>query len=726
MITRDLIDYIVSRNDDAGLIDELQDMFAQQERFFYVDMAEAIDSALLSRIEKCSQPLTNWVSSFATSQRPLPRFLYARLLVRQGLFSEAIVVLRNLADSLGGNAEPSLFLHIVRLLVRTKQFRLAADYLKRALSLNPNYSFMVKSEQLLRKILASGEWQSRRKMRIALLASSTTTFLAPVLQASCFRMGIHAEIYEGGFGNYRQEILDTASTLYTFKPDAVILLLNHRDLALTPLVRPDIAQLRAEELRRLWEILQAQNPCHIVQVGFDIPPYGSWGNLEETHPDGRARIVGMVNSILSESLPPGVSYCDINRIVARLGERFHSDIAWYSSKQYPAPDALPLLADFIASHLRAAFGYSAKVLVLDLDNTLWGGVIGEDGLGGIVVGPPSPEGEGYLDLQRYAKELKDRGVLLAVCSKNNLEDAELPFKEHDAMILRLDDFVLFTANWEDKASNIQDISQRLALGLDSFVFLDDNPLERAWVRSRLPEVTVPECGSKPWEMLAALRSGMWFESIAFTPEDAERHKSYKSNLVRQELEKTASTVEEFLTGLEMIAECGPIDNTVLARVTQLINKTNQFNLTTRRYTEEQVKRMAESPDWWTSWFRLKDKFGDHGLIGVILAKKGDQRWTVDTWLMSCRVLGRKMEGFMFSELVSAARRTGARTVVGEYVPTAKNALVKDMYTTLGFVKSKGENEFTYSLTEACSPLCHFIRTPDQLAHTQNNRSFQEA
>jgi FkbH-like protein len=711
ILTRELIEYVCSQHDDVGLVAMLPDLLQKNGDFFALDAAEALNIVLEARMEKSLQPLSDWITSLSIDHRRLPRYLYARFLVQQGSYSEAIQLIEAIVESLS-KADPFLLLYLVRLLVRTKQFGRAAHSLRLALSLAPTYSFMVRSEALLKKIINSSEWQPRQTIKVALLGSSTTSFLASVLQAVCFRDGIHAVMHEGGFANFRQDILDPSSGLYTFAPQAVILLPNHRDLALAPLSQPGFAAKFVEDLRGLWDILQKRNPCHLIQVGFDLPLYGSWGGLEETQPGGRTRMINSVNALLSENLPPSVSFCSVTKVALQLGHKFHSEPGWYSSKQYPSLDALPTIADHLTANLRAAFGYSAKVLVLDLDNTLWGGVIGEDGLSGIVLGPSSPEGECYLDLQHYAKELMERGVLLTVCSKNNLDDAELPFMEHDSMILRRNDFVHFIANWRDKASNIEEMAKRLSLGLDSFVFLDDNPLERAWVRSRLPDVIVPECGSKPWEMLAALDRGMYFETTVLTAEDAERHKSYKTNLVRKELETSAATVEDFLSGLEMVAQSGAINSATLVRSVQLINKTNQFNLTSRRYSEEQVRSMAKSADWWAKWFRLKDKFGDHGLIGVILVKKNGTSWYIDTWLMSCRVLGRNMEKYMLSSLFSDALKEGVSSVCGEYIPTAKNSLVQNMFVNLGFQPGDEPNRFIFHVTDSVMQTCEFIRAVD--------------
>lgn len=598
----------------------------------------------------------------------------------------------------------------VRELLGAGRESVAVAEFRLALQQYPPYSFFVRSEKLLDRLIGSDAWQPRRRVKVALLSSSTTALLTPVLRAVGFREGIELEIHEGVYGNYRQEILDPSSALYRFQPDIVVLLLNHRDLGLPVAGGKSRSEEFVAGLRGLWQTLRQRNPCHIVQVGIDAPPGGSWASLENTLPDGRRRLTHAVNLALTENMPPGVSFIDAAEVAAEVGPEFWSDTEWHSAKQHPASAALPRLADHLVSHCAATLGLSAKVLAVDLDNTLWGGVIGEDLLGGIRIGPPGAEGEGYMALQQYVKELRQRGVVLAVCSKNNREDAELPFRDHPGMCLKLDDFAAFTANWQDKATNLGAIAADLSLGLDSFVFLDDNPMERAFVRERLPQVVVPECGSNPVDMLAALRRGLYFQTLALTKEDLERHQSYQSNAARKSLEQAAGSLEEFLAGLDMAAEHGPVDARTLSRVTQLINKTNQFNLTTRRYTEEQVRAMAASPDWWCRWFQLADRFGDHGLIGVILARKERPAWTIDTWLMSCRVLGRKMENFMAMALLAAARDGGADAVMGEYLPTPKNILVKDLFPQLGFdVCPDRPGVFCYDLRVKRPPTCEFIR-----------------
>jgi FkbH-like protein len=590
----------------------------------------------------------------------------------------------------------------------------AAAAMRTALAQYPPYSFFVRSEKTIEKLAANPAWQPRRTAKVALIGSSTTALLAPVLRAAAFRDGVKLDIYEGLYGNFRQEILDPASGLYAFKPDFVVILVNHRDLALPVKGGKANADAFVTELRGLWKTLLERHACRIVQIGPDNPPQGSFGSLEYTEPEGRARLLTTANLALSDALPQGVSYIDASPVALEVGPEYFSDSEWNHAKQYPASCALPRLADYILSHIRAARGLSAKALILDLDNTLWGGVVGEDGAAGVKIGQGNAVGEAFLAIQTYAKELAARGIVLAACSKNNRADAEAPFKERADMALRLEDFAAFYANWDDKPANIRAIAKELSLGIDSFVFLDDNPLERALVRVNLPEVTVPEFSGGPVEMLAALKRGMYFESLSLTREDLERGESYRANASRKSLESSAASLEDFLLSLEMKAATGPVDDATLERVTQLVNKTNQFNLTTRRRTIEEVREMMRSPGWWCRWFRLADKFGDQGLVGVMLAEKRGPEWRVDTWLMSCRVLGRKMEDFMTYSLLSAAKSEGAARVVGEYLPTAKNVLVKDLYVKMGFEAIEGaEGKFVFDFAKKSPAPCPFINTLPQ-------------
>jgi FkbH-like protein len=590
----------------------------------------------------------------------------------------------------------------------------AARLLRSALDLRPEYGFYARSEKLLLDVWRHAP-PSQRRCRIAVLGSSTTALLVPVLRALCFRDGIAAEFYEGTYGAFRQEVLDPSSGLHRFRPDVAFVVTHWRDVGL-PAVADDpegVVAAAVTELGRLWQILGQQLGCHVVQHAFDEPAAEAFGYLSQAMPGGRVRVLRAINARLTAEAPAHVSVLDTPAVMAAVGSsRWDDPYLWHTAQQHPGLEALPALAEAQVAHVRAVLGLTRKVLVCDLDNTLWGGVIGEDGLDGIRLGPGSPEGEAYAALHRYVLDLKSRGILVAVCSKNNPEDARLPFESHAHMGLRLGDIAAFVANWEDKATNLRAIADRLSLGLDSLVFLDDNPLERAWVRSQLPEVAVVELGPSPHTYVRDLDRGRHFFGLTLSAEDRGRAAAYQAQAEAATLREAAPSLTAFLEQLQMRAAAVPVSAKNLARVTQLTNKTNQFNLTTRRYTEAQVSQLAADPHNWTAAFSLADRFGDHGLIGVLFCRATEPAtWEIDTWLMSCRVLGRQMEEFMFDAMVDAAIAAGIRRIVGVYRPTAKNVIVTDLYPRLGFQRlAEGETETRYEYVIPAEPRrrCAFI------------------
>jgi FkbH-like protein len=588
----------------------------------------------------------------------------------------------------GAAADPMLFLQAARVNGGLRNFTAAGQLLHAALMRRPPYTFYARSEKLLKTV-----WEeqppSMRRCRIAVLGSSTTSLMVSVMRALCFRDGIDAEFYEGLYGAFRQEILDVSSGLHAFRPDVVLIMTHWRDLDLPPLSEAPQALAAAigAEFEALWNTLGERFGCHVVQHAFDRPAAKPFGYLAQGMPGGRLRVLRLINERLMQDPPAHVSILDTAEVMEEAGLADWEDpYLWHTAKQHPGTEALPYLAELQLAHVRAVLGLTRKVLVCDLDNTLWGGVIGEDGIDGIRIGPGSADGEAYATLHRYLLDLKVRGILLAVCSKNNPEDARLPFEKHAGMGLRLDDFVIFSANWEDKASNLRHIAQKLSLALDSFVFLDDNPLERAWVRSQLPEVAVVEPGPSIHTYVHQLDRGRYFYTLTLSREDSDRVAAYRTQVEAESLRETAPTLEAFLGQLQMRATMVPVLPQNLARVTQLINKTNQFNLTTRRYTEAQVSHVAGDEKNWTGVFQLADRFGGHGIIGVIfcIAAAEPETWEIDIWLMSCRVLGRQMEDFMFDRVVEAATRAGVRRLRGTYHPTGKSVLVADLYTRFGF------------------------------------------
>jgi FkbH-like protein len=382
----------------------------------------------------------------------------------------------------------------------------------------------------------------------------------------------------------------------------------------------------------------------------------------------------------------GVDLLAIDTRAAFDGITYWHDVGmWYRAKQEIALPVAPLYGDLVGRLLAAKQGRSAKCLVLDLDNTVWGGVVGDDGVEGLALGQGSALGEAFVAFQNYARELSRRGVILAVCSKNDEANALEPFDRHPDMVLRRSDIACFMANWSDKANNIRAIAQELNIGLDSLVFVDDNPFERNLVRRELPMIAVPEVGGDPTGYIRAIADAGYFESLAVTDEDRERTAQYHGNRAREALRASTTDLRSYLRSLAMQLTWRRFDRIGLQRIVQLINKSNQFNLTTRRYTEEQTLAVMLDPGAVGLQLRLIDQFGDNGVIAIVIGRmQVGQDMLIDTWLMSCRVLGRQVELTTLNLLAQEAKKLGARRLIGEYIPTKKNRMVKDHYAKLGF------------------------------------------
>lgn len=602
---------------------------------------------------------------------------------------------------------PDVLLHRARLLARSGDIQGAATLLRTALHNSRDYDLFVRAETLARKCRMG--FDCKRRVKVALIGSSTTALFRSVLNLLFLRDAIDTEFYEPPFGTYTQELLNPESGLGHFQPDFIVLLLNWRDLAL-PLFDGAIETANAiTRIQNLWRAALDLQSGHILQLTFSPPPREPGHELSSLISQGRVRSIRRINDALYQAAGDRVTLVDSERIAAAWPESWEDPILWSSAKVYPNASVLPIVGEHIVSCVRAQMGMSRKILVLDLDNTIWGGVVGEDGFDGIKLGPPSSLGERYQDFQVYLKELRDRGVLLAAASKNNSEDALDVLRRHPGSALHADDFVAFKVNWDHKADNIRQIASELRLGLDSFVFLDDNPAERSAVRRECPDVIVPEISGEPVESIAALERGLYFQALRLTEEDRTRNASYSAEAKRDHLSKDVGNVSDYLAELSMRIACGAVDHETSARVTQLINKTNQFNLTTRRYTHEDIQSRISSPMHWCHWYRLKDRFADHGLIGVLIAEVAEKHWTVDTWLMSCRVIGREVESFMLRDLVQCARASGAQQIRAQYIPTAKNTLVKDLLPRLGFVEAEQPGVCVLDLTTVCLPDCRFFR-----------------
>jgi FkbH-like protein len=525
--------------------------------------------------------------------------------------------------------------------------------------------------------------------RLALLASGTVDHLLPGLRVAGLRHGLRMTAHAGHYGQYRQELLDPGG-LNAFRPDAVVLSLAARDfLGAVPLdASPEAADAALAaalaDLRALWA--RARELGVVIQQTFlDLEP-PLFGGLDAAVPGAPARLVGRLNAaVIDAAAAEGVLLLDVARAAAHDGlDAWHDPVRWLQAKMEIAPGAGPRWGELVARLVAAARGKSRKCLVLDLDNTLWGGVIGDDGLAGIVLGQGSGVGEAHLGLQAYAKRLSERGVILAVCSKNDPEIAAAAFRDHPEMLLRRSDFAAFAANWDDKAANLRAIAQALNIGLDALVFVDDNPVERARVRAALPEVAVPELPADPAHYVRTIAEAGYFEAVAFTAEDRARAGQYAANLERESLAAGAGGIDEFLGALAMTVEFGPVNALNLARVTQLINKTNQFNTTTIRRTEAEVAALAADPRGLALQFRLLDRFGDNGIVSVMLLEPAGDALELVNWVMSCRVFGRQLEDEALNILADLARARGVTAIRAAFVPTPKNGVIADLLPRLGF------------------------------------------
>lgn len=535
-------------------------------------------------------------------------------------------------------------------------------------------------------------------IKIALLASNTVDSFAEILTYWLTQEGYAAKIWIAPFDTISSTILDRGSALYEFKPDLVWLFTTHRDVRGSPQTADETAVAVAgaiEEKAALWRVLQSELNCTIIQNNADLPPIDPFGNFAGQIPWSRRNLLSRYNLELAVAAPADVVIFDLDHLSAQFGKkRWTDNRSWHHSKNPFHFDAYGLVAFQVARVVAASRGRARKCIALDLDNTLWGGVIGDDGLAGIKLGGDA-EGESFADFQRYLRSLKERGIILAVCSKNDEANAQEPFLKHPDCVLKLEDISVFRANWENKADNLRAIATTLNIGLDSIVFVDDNPVERNLVRELLPMVAVPELPEDPAEYKTALAEGRYFETIAFSDEDRQRTRYYRENAARADLQSGFTDIDAYLESLTMTGESGSLDAFHLPRVAQLINKSNQFHLTGTRYSEAELQEIAARPHYHIRHFKLRDRFGDNGLIAalVVNASPGGDL-LIDTWAMSCRVLARTMEEFILNDLIALGRHHECASILGRYVPLPKNKLVAKLYERLGFTLVADENGAT--------------------------------
>jgi FkbH-like protein len=564
---------------------------------------------------------------------------------------------------------------------------------------------------------ARGEGKSLSPLtpfRLAVLSNSTIDLIVPALVASAARHGIALEVVQPSYDQVAQEALTPDSKVNSSKPDAVLFALDYRGLPLKlSLGDPESAAATVQGaigyLQALSNGIKASTNAVCIFQSFAPPAESLFGSLDRTLPGTMRSLIDGINRELAEFVSgSGDVLLDVAALAETVGlSDWHDPQLWNMAKFSFSDQLIPLYADHVARVVAAIRGKSGKVLILDLDNTVWGGVIGDDGLDGIQIAQGDARGEAHLAVQRLALDLRQRGIVLAVSSKNTDEVARAPFEKHPEMLLKLDHIAVFQANWNDKATNIQAIAEELSLGLDAMVFLDDNPVERGLVRKLLPQVAVPELPEEPAYYARTLAAGGYFEAVAFASEDLKRAGFYQDNARRAGLQKQVGGVDAYLTSLEMTITFQPFDATGRARIVQLINKSNQYNLTTRRYTDPEVTEAENDASVFTLQVRLADIFGDNGMISVVICRPGESgEWEIDTWLMSCRVLGRKVEHMVLREILGHARVAGIHKLMGVYRPTERNKLVVDHYAKLGFAKA-GEEESGLTrwelLVEAADP-----------------------
>ena len=545
---------------------------------------------------------------------------------------------------------------------------------------------------------------NEKEIKIAVLGNCATQFFSTSIKGYGKLEGLNLNVFDADYNQIDMQLIDQESEVFRFDPEVIILWIAtdkiyEEFLDISRIERVNFAEMMMKKICYYWDLIGEKTKARIIQPNFteiDDKVLGQYSCKVETTFVYQIR---KLNYLLSEEMVKRNNIFPIDLLAIQIKEgldRFYDAPLYYNAKMSISLDALPIVAGAIVNVLKAMEGKIKKCVVLDLDNTLWGGVIGDDGMGGIEIGELG-KGHAFQDFQRWLKQLKEYGIILAICSKNNEDIAKEPFERHEEMILRLSDISIFVANWNDKASNIRMIQESLNIGMDSIVFLDDNPFERNLVKSIIPNIEVPDLPEDPALYLEYLQKCNLFETASFTGDSADRTKQYQEEYKRKQLQMSFSSIDEYLMSLEMIGERKPFEPERYSRIAQLTQRSNQFNLRTIRYTEDEIERIANDDNYLTLYYTLKDKFGDYGLVSVvIMEKRSDEELFINTWLMSCRVLKRGMEEFIINGIVHTAKDANFKRILAEYIPTAKNSMVKDIYKTMGFKEIK-ENNYILSI-----------------------------
>lgn len=528
-------------------------------------------------------------------------------------------------------------------------------------------------------------------LRIAVIGSTALQYFVKFIKYALHHEGINCSIFEGEYDSIRFEVFEDNSQLYAFKPNIVIVLPYATDLKKYPKLlasKDEIESLSNQVIsyyKSVWNNISKIDKVNILQANFVLPPIKELGNLEFQIESSKGSFIREVNQKLNQEKPSNVIIVDADALSNNIGKyNWFNYSAYYLNKAPVSLEYMPEFVDLFVQEIKALNGNTKKCLVLDLDNTLWGGVVGDVGFDGIQIDPNNAVGEAFRAFQSYCLNLKRKGVILAVCSKNELEIAKEPFLKNENMILKLDDISCFVANWENKAENLKAISQQLNIGTDSFVFFDDNPAEREIVKQYLPEVRVIEVPNDPALYVLQMEKEHPFEWLQITKEDLVRSQSYLENKERMAMQEKFVNYTEYLQALDMKGGVYQTTDSEVSRFAQLINKSNQFNLRTIRYTEADIHNFIADKNTVCLYAKLSDSFSNYGIISCVILKfKGDTCF-IDTWVMSCRVLKRTVENMMFAKILAVANEHNCSRVLAEYLQTKKNKMVENYYDSLGF------------------------------------------
>ena len=553
-------------------------------------------------------------------------------------------------------------------------------------------------------------------IKVSVVGDTSTQFLAMAIQGEAIERGYRLDMFEAEYSQVERQVMDPTSDLYQFGAKYTIVFQSTHKLLEKYSLLPasewsNLAEDRLSFVRTVCESVQGK----IIYYNYPEIGDGVFGSYENKAPSSFIYQIRKINLGLMELAQEyqNLFICDLSEVQAKYGRDFFFDSSVYvSTEMILSIDALPIIASRTLDIICAIEGRFKKCLILDLDNTVWGGVVGDDGWENIQIGHGLGIGKAFTEFQQWVKKLKNRGIIICICSKNDEDKAKEPFEKNPEMVLKLDDIAVFVANWDNKADNIRTIQSILNIGFDSMVFLDDNPFERNMVRENVPGVTVPELPEDPGDYLEYLYSLNLFETASYSSADKDRTKQYQVEAKRVSSARAFTNEADFLKSLKMESEVKGFDSFNTPRVAQLSQRSNQFNLRTVRFTEDEIKALSKNPNYACFSFTLEDKFGDNGLICVIiLEKKEKETLFVNTWFMSCRVLKRGMENFTLNTLVSYAKENGYKKIIGEYLPTLKNGMVKEHYPNLGFSKLEGTNtdQFVLDVDAYSNRECYIVK-----------------